>query len=390
MLSFDGLRIVHVARTFPTSYATMYFADHGADVIRVEEPGYFSRRVAGDGEFYRVLRAMTDRNKRGLEIDLRSSVGLEVFSKLVAQSDVLVEGMRPGVAARLGIDYGKMRVVNEKLIYASLSGYGQEGPLRQTPGHDLNYVGVSGLLHLCKSGPDSAPGPLGVPMADMAGAVQVIVGILTALVARQASGVGQLVDAAMTDAVAAWLILPLAQHLADGINPSLPNALSELSPSRHPYYNVYECSDDRLLTIACNEQWLWKNFCTAINKPDLIDRDGLDRETTRGIVENVMRSRSSGEWIRLLSDADVPVGPVNTLSEALNDPQLRHRGVFQSSVDFPHIVPGPWMHFSQATTRTLPPDRSDVCSILEEFGYSAAEVAELRSCGAVQQAEGEA
>lgn len=365
----------------------MILGDQGADVIRVDEPGYLQRRMAGDGAFYGPLLEILDRNKRSIQVDLKSEDGSDVVRRLVEHADVFIEGLRPGVADRLGVGYQALSGINERLIFASLTGYGQDGPYAGVPGHDLNYIALSGMLDFGFTA-DQQPTVPNLPFADMAGAVQLALGILTALVDRQRTGKGQRIDASMSDVMAAWMITPLALLLSrDGTQ-----AYAQWADRVHsPYYNLYRCADGRYVSLGCNEPWLWAKFCNVVGHPELIERqhvEGDDRQAVFDTVAQVLETKSRDEWVAILRVADVPVAPVLSLEESFSDPHIAHRQLYVNapSPSGTHRTVGDWLKLSESpgTIRQpapLPGQHTD--EILREFGYDAAEITKLRDRGTV-------
>jgi crotonobetainyl-CoA:carnitine CoA-transferase CaiB-like acyl-CoA transferase len=244
MRPLDGITVLDLTRLLPGAVATMMLGDFGAQVIKIEEP------PAGDP--MRQSRAginhpsgyflVTNRNKRSLTLNLKHEAGREVFLKLVEKADVVIEGFRPGVMERLGLDYETLRQLNPRLIYCALTGYGQDGPYRHQAGHDINYISTAGLLGVngAKDGPPTIPG---VQIADLAGgSLHSVIGILLALQARAQTGVGQMVDISMTDCSLALMYIPFAIYLA---NQAQPQRGAEGLTGRYACYHVYETKDGR-------------------------------------------------------------------------------------------------------------------------------------------------
>jgi crotonobetainyl-CoA:carnitine CoA-transferase CaiB-like acyl-CoA transferase len=387
MQALRGIRVLHLTRTFPASVCSMYLADQGADVIRIDEPGYIGRRSAGDGAFYIPLLQIIDRNKRSIQLDLKADGGPELVHRLAADADVFIEGLRPGVADRLGIGYGALRQVNERLIYASLSGYGQDGPYSMLPGHDLNYLGLSGLLDYSIE-PGKEPTIPAIPIGDMAGAMQLALGIVTALVARAVSGKGQRVDAAISDVLSAWMIMPMAFKSAGGTGDVLDHWIDR---ANSPYYNIFCCKDGRYVTLGCNEPWLWQNFCRAIGHPDLVEvqhSSGATRSAALATVRSVMASRGRDEWVAALRESDVPIAPVLSMEEAFADPHMVHRDVFRGAAPGSGLARtiGDWVKLSESpmsirSEAPAPGQHTD--EVLREAGFGESDIGELRDRGVV-------
>ncbi|HXV23660.1 MAG TPA: CaiB/BaiF CoA-transferase family protein [Alphaproteobacteria bacterium] len=334
----SGVKVLELVKKGPGAFVTMMLADMGADVIKVEAPSPEGESGSGESPLAADARAqaanIVNRGKRSLVLDLKAERGREVLHALARKTDVVVEGFRPGVTARLSADYETLRIGNRRLIYCSLSGYGQDGPYRDLPGHDINYIAMAGILNLI-----GEPGkPPIVPLnfiADLGGAaLHAVAGIVLALFARERTGNGQLVDIAYLDA-AVSLLAPtsiIREHLAGGA--PVKRGMGALG-GRFPYYAVYETSDAKFISIGCIEPWLWANLCNAIERPDLIDAglqpgDYTGKESERQSwcrkeLERIFKTRSRDEWFELLARADVCTGKVYEIPELFDDPQLKHR-----------------------------------------------------------------
>src|SRR5207245_4342986 len=263
----DGIRILELARVAPAELPAMMLADVGAEVLKIEtpEPG----RDTGDEWVRRTIHTFVNRNKRSMTLNMKSPEGQTVFRKLAATADVIVEGFRPGVMKRLGADYDTLRALNPRLIYCSLSGFGQDGPYRDRPAHDMNYLSLAGVLNLIGEKDRKPVIPLNL-VADYAGAsMHGALGIMMALFARERTGRGQHVDVSYLDTSLALLAAtPNMQFFwSDGMAPKRGEGFLGGS---YPYYAVYETKDRKHLTIGCTEPWLWENFCKAIDRPDMV------------------------------------------------------------------------------------------------------------------------
>ncbi len=342
----SGVKVLELVKKGPGAFVTMMLADMGADVIKVEAPSPEGESGSGGSPVDADARAqaanIVNRGKRSLVLDLKTKRGQEVLHALARGTDVVVEGFRPGVTARLSADYETLRIGNQRLIYCSLSGYGQDGPYRDLPGHDINYIAMAGILNLI-----GEPGkPPIVPLnfiADFGGAaLHAVAGIVMALFARERTGTGQLVDVAYLDA-ALSLLAPtrvIGEYLAGGA--PVQRGTGALS-GQFPYYAVYETKDAKFISIGCIEPWLWTNLCNAIDRPDLIaaglqpgDFTGEESEQQswcRGELDRIFKTRSRDEWFELLARADVCVGKVYEIQELFDDPQLKHR---QMTTRVPH------------------------------------------------------
>ena len=398
----EGIGVLELTRVGPGAFCTMMLADMGAEVLKIEAPpsgklpGSGASPEAGDAR--RLATSVTNRNKRSLTLNLKAPEGQEVLARLAAEYDVLVEGFRPGVMARLGGDYETLRAINPRLVYCLLSGYGQDGPYRSYPAHDLNYLSLAGVLNLLGE-PGRRPA---IPMnlvADYAGAsMHGALGIMFALFARERSGQGQLVDISYLDTTLALLAATpnLRDYLADGIE---PRRGAGTFSGDYAFYGTYEAKDGRLVSIACTEPWLWQNFCEAVERPDLEDcamqpgdfaRPAGERHArARAELESLFRTRTRDEWFDFLTAHDVCVGKVYEVPEVFEDPQVRHRGM---RLDLEHPEAGPVVQSgvpiklseTPGGVRSFAPSiGADTDSVLEALGYDRSRVAALREAGVV-------
>lgn len=322
-LPLKGIRVLDLSHMLPGPYCTMLLADMGAEVIKVERPGngdsfrYREPKIGGIGAAF----LMVNRNKKSCAIDLHTEDGLKDFMYLAKSADVILEQYRPGVTKRLGIDYDSVSKINPKLVYCSMSGYGQDGPYRDIPGHDINYLSISGILDTIGS-KGTAPSISGVQIADMCGAQWAVISILLALIARDRSGSGQYIDLSITDAVFPWLSLLLSDYAATGRAVSRGDTKSS---GKYPFYNVYETSDGLYVSLGAAEPKFWSAFCSAVGRNDWIARQ--TDESLIPEVSELFKSRSRDEWVRLLFSKNCCFTPIYSPEEALHDQQLNMRGM---------------------------------------------------------------
>ena len=268
----DGVRVLELTRVGPGAFCTMMLADMGADVLKIEPPPTGALRGSGASpgpdEARTLATSFTNRNKRSLTLNLKSPDGQEILHGLVREHDVLVEGFRPGVMDRLGGGYERLSELNPRLVYCALSGFGQDGPYRDRPAHDLNFLALGGVLDLIGE-PDGDPAiPLNI-IADYAGAsMHGFAGVLLALYARERTGRGQLVDVSYLDTTISLLAAtPVVRDwFADG---EIPGRGKGVFAGRHAYYGTYRTRDGKQITVGCTEPWLWNNFCDAVGRPHL-------------------------------------------------------------------------------------------------------------------------
>ena len=335
----EGVRVLDLTRLLPGAYATLLMADLGADVVKIEDPrgGDPARAmppiVGGAGVYFRLL----NRNKRSITLDLRSPDAAAVLDALLPRFDVVAESFRPKTSKRLGVDAATLRNRHPRLIYASISGFGQSGPYADRAAHDINYEALSGMLSATRSD-DRAPEVPRTLIADVGAALYAASGILAALFQRERTGEGATVDVAILDAALAWLTFPAAQRLV-GAPPDNPRELPIYGVDA--CYNIYLTRDDRYLALGALEPKFWKGFCERAGRADLASRQdahGDERARVLAEVRALMRTRTRDEWLALFADTDVCLTPVNSVDEALADPHLAARGALTSAAGSTYIT----------------------------------------------------
>jgi crotonobetainyl-CoA:carnitine CoA-transferase CaiB-like acyl-CoA transferase len=392
----DGIKILELARVAPGEFATMMLADMGADVLKIETP---DPKANGDAEgARRAAFAFINRNKRSMTLNLKAPESQEIFRTLASSADVIVEGFRPGVMKRLGGDYESIKKINPRIVYCSLSGFGQDGPYKSYPAHDMNYLSLAGMLGLIGEGDRKPAIPLNV-VADYGGAsLHGALGIVLALYGREKTGRGQHVDVSYLDTTINLLAATpnMRFFFSDG---TAPRRGAGFLGGSYPYYAIYETRDDKLLTIGCTEPWLWENFCKAIGKPDFVRfarkpdqfvrAANAEEDAARRDVEAVIKTRTRDEWYDILVKADVCVGKVYDVEEMVQDPQVTHR---QMVVDVEHPRHGKVRQFGVAikmsetpgTVRSAAPVSGEhTDAVLKDLGMGADQIAALRAKGAV-------
>ena len=326
-MPLEGVRVLDLSRILAGPFCTMMLGDMGAEVIKVENPvggddtrGWPPFYEGGESSYFQSV----NRNKKSLTLNLKAEEGKSILRGLVEKSDVLIQNFRPGAIERLGFDWDTCHALNPRLIYASVSGYGQSGPSKERPAYDILLQGEGGLMSI--TGAEGGGGfKTGIAIADLTTAMFATQGILLAIIARERTGKGQYVDTAIQDGQAALMSHAAGNFFATG---APPGRLGNRHPSIAPYRD-FPCSDGELIVAAANDS-LWQRFARAIGRADLADdpkwttnaarvsgRDELEAE-----IEETMRARTRAEWAEIVSDAGVPCGPVRTIEELCADPQI--------------------------------------------------------------------
>jgi crotonobetainyl-CoA:carnitine CoA-transferase CaiB-like acyl-CoA transferase len=323
MSLLEGIRIVSLAEQYPGPYATLLLADLGADVILVERPG------SGDpARQFPAFHAALNRNKRSVALDLKAEEDKQRFCDLVASADVLLEGFRPGTMQRLGFGFEAMATINPRLVYASISGFGQTGPYRDRPAHDLSYQALAGFLH-AQAATRSTQLPSDIAIGDLSSGMFAALGVLTALLSRTRTGKGSYIDVSMTDGLVSWMSVMLGPVM---------NREPLADISAEPAYGLFECQDGTLLSLSiAHEDWFWRPLCGLLGLDDVADLKRVER-TRRGAelagrIAAALAAAPRAHWAEKLDEAGIPWGPVNTIDEVAADPHFTHRGMFNDVTD---------------------------------------------------------
>jgi alpha-methylacyl-CoA racemase len=372
-----GIRVLDLTRLLPGPMCTLYLADLGADVIKVEDVGtgdYARRFAVGPGEprggmtaWYRAI----NRNKRSLAVDLKTREGRSAFIALARTADVVIEGFRPGVARALGIDHDTIRATNPRLVYCSLSGHGQTGPRARDAGHDINYLGYAGVLHGTGER-GGAPALANLQIADLlGGAASAAIGILGALLGAQRSGCGRYVDVAMADAVLAHQIFALGAWEDSG---SVPARGEGLLTGGVPCYGIYETRDGGWLAVGALEAKFWRTLCETLDRPDLVDKQfatGAEGARVQQTLAELFGRETRARWCERLAHVDCCVTPVLTFAEALADPQFVARRMLMTRPDGSRQYAPPFTLVPPAFSvmRDAPLQGEHTREVLREAGY---------------------
>lgn len=392
MSALSGLRVLDVSQVLAGPYAAMLLADMGADVIKVEAPGHgdHSRQMAPrisdelSGAFLAV-----NRNKRGISLDLKHPTGRHLLHRLATGADVLIENFRPGVAARLGIDYETLRHVNPRLVHCSISGFGQTGPYASRGGFDLVAQGMSGLMSVTGTA-SGEPVKCGVPITDLGAGMFATYGILAALAARERTGRGQQVDTSLFETGLGLEVWEAVEFFHTGNTPKPTGSAHRLGAP----YQAFRCADG-FINVGADGARHWPLFCKALGVPEL-ENDPLFATNTDRLVnlpELVRRIEERTEvetrahWLEVLEDVGIPAGPINTVPEALADPQARARDMVVE-VEHPTLgtlkALGPVVKLSDTPARVVSaaPDLGQhTDEVLLELGVGAQEIDALRAEG---------
>lgn len=373
MTALSRFRLLDLSRQLPGPYCSMLLADLGMDVVSIVSPS----DPMGLGI------PMLGRNKRSLTLNLKSEEGQRILHDLVKTADVLLEGGRAGGAKKLRADWDTLKAVNPRLVYCSISGYGQDGPYRDRVGHDINYLGFAGVLDATGHA-DQRPAIPGVQIADIGGgALMAATGILAALHAREATGAGQYVDIGMMDGAVAWQVINVTNHFALGMEQTREKSILT---GYWPCYAIYECADGRWVTVGALEPHFWRKLCEELGVPDFAGKQfsSADREEVFRVLRAKFKEQPMAAWVARLADLDICFGPVQTVAEMLQDPHARHRGVVTEHEGRTTLGNPIKLSATPPTLRTLPPDLGQhTDDVLHGLGLSDADIAGLRSRGVV-------
>ncbi len=393
-LPLAGLRVLDVTQVMAGPFCSMLLGDLGADVIKVEPPGTGDQTRGAMGFKMKGPDSMgfhnMNRNKRSIALNLKSEPGRDVFLKLAATADIVVENYRPGVMKRLGLGYEAVRARNPAIVYASISGFGQSGPWAERPGYDLMAQAMSGVMSVTGH-PGGPPVKAGVPVADIGCALFAVYAILSAVIGRQTSGEGQYIDASLFDAALAFSIWDVSEYWGTG---RVPEPLGTSNRMSAPYQAVR--ASDGYFVMGATNQKLWRLLCQTLERGDLLadprfgDIAGrlANREALIAELETSFAARTAEEWVEALLERGIPAGRMNTYPEAFESEHGRHR---QMRMEVPHPIEGsvPNIGFPvklsgtpQRVRRHAPLLGEHTDALLSELGVSADEVEAMRAGGA--------
>jgi crotonobetainyl-CoA:carnitine CoA-transferase CaiB-like acyl-CoA transferase len=326
-MKLEGIRVLDLSLFLPGPHLTTMMADHGAEIIKIEPPGegeptrHIGYRAGGESVWWRNI----GRGKKSVVLDLKTDAGREALLSLAETADVLVEAFRPGVMKRLGIDYDSVRARNAGIVYASIAGFGQTGPLSLRPAHDIGMEAYAGVVSL-NLGQDGRPTHPHMPVADITGSMMALAGILMALVRRQTTGQGDYLDISMHDSTMSWLPNATGPVFAEG---RAPRVKEERSWGGHSFYNIYETADARHIVLAGVEHKFIRNLLSLFGREDMIEEaarpPGPAHAAVKAFLQSVFLTRTRDEWAKWAEDKDVCLAPVLDLHEAFHHPQLEAR-----------------------------------------------------------------
>lgn len=325
-MKLEGIRVLDLSQFLPGPHFTMMMADHGAEVLRIETPeGEPTRSIGARQANASVWFRNTHRGKKSVVLDLKAPEGLAAFMRLAETADVIVEAFRPGVVDRLGVSYETVRAVNPGIVYVSIAAFGQTGPMARRPAHDLSIQAETGLVSL-NCGQDGRPTLPNMPSADMVSSLMALNGVLMALLRRQTTGRGDFIDISMQDCLISWLVNVVGPVFAEDRDLVLD---SERGFGGNAFYNLYECSDGRFLSLGGSEVKFAANLLNALGRPDLTELcrlpPGRGQDPVRLFLKQTFITRPLSHWEAFLAPLDVCWAPVRTLREALASEQVVHR-----------------------------------------------------------------
>lgn len=390
----SGYRVLDLSRILSGPYCTMMLGDFGAEVIKVERPGVGDDTrqwgppfVAGESAYYLSI----NRNKRSITVDFGQEAGREIIYALARTADVAIENFRPGTADRIGIGYERLRQENPRIVYCSISGFGQAGPYRDYPGYDALAQAMSGMMSISGE-PDGTPMKHGMSIADIGAGMWAAFAIVSALLARERTGAGQAIDISLLDAQIAWLTYAAGNYFATGETPA---RFGSAHPSIVPYQPF--ATADGYLMLAVGNDRLWQRFCDVIGEPEMATQPGyatsaervVNREAVIDRIAAIMRKRTTEEWLRMLGEAGIPAGPINTVAQALTDPHVLAR---EMVVTLEHPTAGQVrvtgipakLLATPGAAQSAPPllgEHTD--EVLGSLGYSESDIARLREQGVI-------
>jgi crotonobetainyl-CoA:carnitine CoA-transferase CaiB-like acyl-CoA transferase len=326
--ALNGLKVLDFSTLLPGPFATMYLADMGAEVIHIESPSRpdLIRIMPPYANGQATAHSYLNRNKQSIVLDLKDAASIDLIKAKISEFDIVIEQFRPDVMRRLGLDYATLAEINPRLIYCSITGYGQTGSYKDRAGHDINYLALAGIAGY-SGRQDSGPPPLGIQVADIAGgSLHAVIAILAAVVERSRSGIGQYIDISMTDCVASLNSMAASATLAAQVEQAPEQGML----NGGIFYDYYMTQDGRYLSIGSLEPQFMAGLSAALDLPVLLQKgaslDEQDRQEVKQAIQEKIKAKTFKEWHEIFANLDVCVEPVLSLSEALNSPLAQQRG----------------------------------------------------------------
>ena len=389
MKPLEGIRVLDLTRALAGPFCTLMLGDYGADVIKIEIPGagddtrHWGPPFVGEESAYFLS---INRNKRSLTLNFKDPEAIKIFLQLAKDADVIVENFTPGVMTRFGLDYETVKGVNPKIVYCSISGFGQTGPYQSRPAYDQIMQGISGIMSITGE-PDGEPQKVGIAVTDIGAGMWSAFAVMTAIFHREQKGEGQYIDISMMDSQVAWLTYQAATYFA---NDEPPKRLGAAHPTLVPY-QAFMCEDGKYINVAVGSERIWDRFCQGMKMPEMKENPEYatngDRVRNRDeIVPNLQKiflTRPVNDWVQDLQEFNVPCGPINDLADVFSDPQLLHRKMF---VEMPHPTLGSIKQTGLPIKFSLTPGALDRHppllgehngALLKELGYSEADIQRL-------------
>ena len=395
MKALNGVRVLDLTRALAGPYGTLMLGDYGADVIKIELPGRGddSRHwgppfIDGESSYFLTI----NHNKRSLTLNLKEPRGREIFMRLAREADVVIENFTPGVVNRLDIDYEAVKAQNPRIVYCSISGFGQTGPHRKKQAYDLMMQGLGGAMNLTGEA-NGPPLRLGLAITDIGAGMLAAYAIVIALFHRERAGVGQYIDISMLDLSVSWLTYQAGVYFATG---EPPQRAGSAHPTLVPY-QTFQCSDDKYINVGVATERLWQRFCKALQREDLIEMPeyalNKDRVNNRTklvpLLQQEFNQRPVAEWLRILEEASVPCGSINDLADVFSDPQVLARDMLLE-VEHPSAgkikqsgIPIKFSETPGFIDRPPPLLGEHTTEILLQLGYTREDITSLKKSGVV-------
>ena len=385
------LKMLDLSRLLPGPYCSLLLADLGMEVLKIEdlEQGDYTRGIGPIRKKDSAIFLSLNRNKKSIKLNLKIREGKEIFFRLIQSYDIVLESFRPGVIDRLGIGYPELKKRNPRVILCSLSGYGQDGPYQARSGHDINYIGLGGVLEItgAKNGDPALPG---VQIADIGGGgMMAAIAILAAAIHREKTGEGEFLDISMMDSVVSWLSIHAGKYFMDG--ELLKRGDTPLT-GRYACYQVYPTKDGRHMSLGALEPKFWKNFCEAVGRRDLMDKQFIEGEERLCIIEeiqNLFKTKTQGEWVDFFKKVDACCEPTLTFEQVFEHPQVLHR---QMVMETEHPVEGNFRQLGNPIKSSRFPFKIRIPSpawgehtieVLKTMGYSEEEIKHFKEVKAI-------